>query len=70
MQVSFRFHSQKSLRYLYLRVSIQRFEPSGVHSLKELWERNGNSHSHNSDTITGTGMEAGIFVDFFFLENC
>jgi len=29
MQVSFRFHSLRSLRYLYLRVSAQRFEPGG-----------------------------------------
>ena len=29
-------------------------------SLKELWERNVNSHSHNSDKVTGTGREPGI----------
>ena len=34
---------------------------SGVRSLKELWEGNGNSHSHNSDTVMGTGREPGIF---------
>jgi len=35
---------------------------SGVRSLKELWEGNVNSHSHNSDTVMGTGREAGIFL--------
>jgi len=35
---------------------------SGVRSLKELWERNGNSHSHNSDTVMGTGREPGIIL--------
>jgi len=33
-----------------------------VTSHKELWEGNGNSHSHNSDTVMGMGREQGIFV--------
>ena len=35
---------------------------SGVRSLKELWEGNGNSHSHNSDKVMGTGREPGILI--------
>jgi len=31
-------------------------------TLNELWEGNRNSHSHNSDTVMGTGREAGIFL--------
>jgi len=40
---------------------------SGVRSLKELWERNGNSHSDNSDTVMGTGREPGIIL---WKKNC
>ena len=35
---------------------------SGVRAPKDLWEGNGNSHSHNSDTLMGTGREPGIFL--------
>ena len=35
---------------------------SGVRSHKELWEGNGNSHSHNSDTVMGTEREPGIIL--------
>jgi len=37
-------------------------KPSDVRSLKESCEGNGNSHSHNSDTVMGMGREPGIFV--------
>ena len=36
MQVSFRFHYLRSLRYLYLWVSAQRFEPGGIHQTEEV----------------------------------
>ena len=32
-----------------------------MRSLQELWGGNRNSHFHNSDAITGTGRELGIF---------
>jgi len=33
-----------------------------VTSHKELWEGNGTSHSHNSDTVMGIGRAPGIFL--------
>ena len=51
---------------------------SGVRSLKELWEGNGSSHSHSSDTVMGTrrNQESSYEKKFasvsrqFFFENC
>jgi len=51
---------------------------SGVRSLKELWEGNGSSHSHSSDTVMGTrrnqesSYEKNVpeSVGIFFFENC
>ena len=32
----------------------------GKASHKEVWEENGNTHSHNSDTVMGMGREPGF----------
>jgi len=44
------------------RVGKGTISASGVRSLKDLWEGDGKSHSHNSDTVMGTGRELGIFL--------
>jgi len=40
-----------------------------VTSHTELWEWNGNNHSHNSDTVMGMGREPGIFLRSLLLDH-
>jgi len=38
-----------------------------VTSQRELWEGNGNGHSHKSDKVMGMGREPGIFLQKNFM---